>query len=90
MEVILTMLLPGALFFGVLSALIGARKGEPVLGFFAGFFFGPLGMLFAIFSKGNRVNCPHCMTAKDPRALICPSCGRDHYEEVGKRSKRRR
>ena len=67
---------------GVIAGYIGERKGEGALSFVAGFLFGPFGMIAALLSKGNLVECPHCRSWIDPKASACPRCGRDVPETV--------
>lgn len=65
------------LIFGVVTASVGSPKGEAILGFFVGFFFGPLGLIAECFSKGNRKPCPFCRELTNPKAAVCPHCQRD-------------
>jgi hypothetical protein len=58
----------------VIAAAIGGRKGEAGSGFLIGLVFGPLGILFALLSSGNRVPCPHCKEMIHKKAKICPQC----------------
>lgn len=57
---------------------IGRKRGESrveaIGGFVIGFLLGPIGVLLALASKGNRINCPFCKQLIDPTALICPHC----------------
>jgi hypothetical protein len=62
------------LFFGIVAALIGQRKGEGCLGFIVGVLFGPFGLLFVIFSSGNRMACSACREKIHKDASICPHC----------------
>ena len=57
-----------------ISASIGAKKGEGISGFFIGLFFGPLGILIALFSKGNRIACGSCKELINKDASKCPKC----------------
>jgi hypothetical protein len=59
---------------GIIAALIGSPKGESGSGFLAGFLLGPLGIIFALFSKGNQVTCPRCQKQIHQKATICPYC----------------
>ena len=38
---------------------------------------GPIGVLTAIISKGNRVKCPYCKGYVDRKAVKCPHCQSD-------------
>ena len=62
------------ILFGVARAMIGARKGEPIVGFILGIFLGPIGLLIVALSKGNRQDCPFCRELIRPGATICPHC----------------
>lgn len=64
----------GWLLCAVICAIIGSKKGEIVSGFIAGAFLGPLGILLALGSKGNRKTCPFCRTQIHKEATICPEC----------------
>ncbi len=39
---------------GIIAAAIGSSKGEGFVGFIIGFILGPLGIIAAILSSGNR------------------------------------
>lgn len=56
------------------AAVIGSRKGEPVSGFIFGAILGPLGVLFALGSSGNRKPCPACREKIHKKAKVCPHC----------------
>lgn len=62
---------------GVIAAMIGARKGEALMAFIAGAIFGPFGIIFALLSKGNRMNCPFCKELMHKEATVCPHCQRE-------------
>ncbi len=57
-----------------LSAIVGARKGELWAAAVSGLFFGPLGIVFAILSRGNRVSCPFCKESIHEEATVCLHC----------------
>jgi DNA-directed RNA polymerase subunit RPC12/RpoP len=59
---------------GLVAAAIGSRKGEGCLGFVCGLLLGPLGVVVAVLSKGNRVECPYCYEQINRKARICPFC----------------
>lgn len=63
--------------FGIVAAIIGAQKGQGCLGFIAGFLLGPFGLIIMIFTKGNRVACPHCKELIRKDATVCPHCQRE-------------
>lgn len=60
--------------FGTIAGIVGARKGEAVLGFIVGFFLGPIGLLFVIASKGKRSSCPFCRELVQEDATVCKHC----------------
>lgn len=62
------------LICAVIAAAIGGSKGEAGSGFLIGLVFGPLGVLFALLSSGNRVPCPHCKERMQKGAKVCPHC----------------
>jgi hypothetical protein len=62
---------------GVVAAMIGAKKGEPVSAFLVGVLLGPFGILAALLSKGNRKTCPFCRESIHKDATVCPRCQRD-------------
>lgn len=61
-------------FFAVVAGVIGAQKGEPVKAALVGFFFGPLGVILALLSSGDRRPCPQCRESINREATICPRC----------------
>lgn len=62
---------------GIVAAMIGQGKGEGCLSFFLGVLLGPFGILIAIFSKGNRKQCPACKEFIHKEAVKCPKCQTD-------------
>jgi hypothetical protein len=62
------------LLFGFAAGIIGSKKGRGCLGFIAGVIFGPFGLLYAIYSTGNRKSCHFCKELIHEDALICPKC----------------
>jgi len=62
------------MFCGIVSAMVGAKKGEGCLGFILGMFLGPFGILFALLSKGNRKTCPFCKEMIHQDASVCSHC----------------
>ena len=57
-----------------IASAIGSRKGEAGLGFVIGAILGPLGVIFALASRGDSVPCPHCREPVRKKASICPHC----------------
>lgn len=77
----------GWLFCGLVTAIIGSRKGEGCAGFFFGILLGPFGILFAIYSRGNREECPFCKELIHNEAVTCPHCQKSlHRTEVIKKT----
>jgi hypothetical protein len=62
------------LIFGIVSAWIGAKKGQGGTTFVIGVLLGPLGLLVAVLSKGNRRKCPLCRELMHRDATVCPHC----------------
>src|SRR4030067_1737039 len=62
---------------GIVAAIIGSRKGAGCSSFIVGLILGPLGIVVAIFMKGNRRQCPSCREYIDPTATKCPKCQED-------------
>ena len=58
----------------IIAAAIGGKKGEAGSGFLIGLVFGPIGVLFALLSTGNRKPCPFCKEQINKKAEICPHC----------------
>lgn len=69
MEIVL-----GWFICAVISAAIGSSKGETVSAFIMGIILGPLGILVALLSSGNRIPCPACREKIHKKAAICPHC----------------
>lgn len=65
------------LLCGAIAGAIGNAKGEGGLGCLTGLIFGPFGILFAIISSGDRVNCPFCQEKIKKKATVCPHCRKD-------------
>lgn len=74
---VLVLIISSGLICGIISSSIASRKGEPIGGFLVGFFFGPLGILVSLLSKGNRKTCPHCKEMVMVDANACPHCQRE-------------
>jgi len=62
---------------GVIAGMIGSKKGEGPGAFFIGILFGPLGILFALVSSGNRKKCPACKELIHKEATRCPHCQKE-------------
>jgi hypothetical protein len=62
---------------GIAGAVIGANKNAGCAGFTLGFLLGPIGLLIAIFMKGDRLPCPACREYISTSATKCPKCGSD-------------
>lgn len=58
----------------IVATYIGSRKGEGCIGFIIGLLFGPLGIVFALLSKGERRTCPSCKELIHKDANVCPQC----------------
>lgn len=87
MELVLTILMFN-FPFALIGALVGSRKGETGTGFIVGGLFGIFGLLFVIFSRGNRKTCPHCRSYVHREATACHKCGRDFYARVAREKMR--
>lgn len=59
---------------GAIAGVIGESKGEGALSFVAGMLLGPIGIIGALASRGNKVQCHACRSWIDPKATICPYC----------------
>ena len=70
-------LLIAAALFGIIGAMISSRKGEWGTGFLLGFLLGPIGVLLALFMRGNRKECCHCRALIHKLATVCSHCGRE-------------
>lgn len=67
---------------GIVSGLIGLRKGEGLAGFLSGVVFGPYGIILTLFSKMTRRRCPECDRLVHKRAPSCPHCGHDFVADA--------
>jgi len=62
----------------LISAVIGAKKGNPIGGAFLGLVLGPLGAIIVLLSGDrNRVACPYCAEKIMKTAKICPHCHKE-------------
>ena len=80
-----------SLIMGFVASSIYSSKGRnPVSGFIAGFLFGPLGIMFALFlsldgdalihqriKQGELKLCPYCAEPIRAQAVICKHCNSD-------------
>jgi hypothetical protein len=65
------------LICGIISAIIGSKKGAGCSGFIIGILLGPFGIIIALITKGNRRTCPYCKELINKEAIVCPRCQRD-------------
>ena len=63
--------------FGIAAAIVQSQKGSGCFGFLLVLLLGPIGLVIAIVSKGNRVQCPSCRELIDPAASRCPHCQKE-------------
>ncbi|NLN77115.1 MAG: hypothetical protein GX139_12520 [Armatimonadetes bacterium] len=66
-----------AVFWGRIAYEIGKKKGEGTTACIGGVLLGPIGVLMAVVSKGDRATCPFCKSLIDPAASVCSHCQRD-------------
>lgn len=71
---LMPVLVVSSIVCGVIGGYIGSTKGEAIYGVVLGILFGPLGILLAFVSRGNRTQCEACRSWLDPGASICPHC----------------
>jgi hypothetical protein len=63
--------------FGAIAATIYSNKSRSgCWGFIVGFLLGPLGIIYALIIKDNKVifRCPICKGEIEPDAQVCPHC----------------
>jgi hypothetical protein len=63
-----------SLVFGLIGSVVGQRKDASFAGFVLGALFGPFGILFALLSRGNLRQCPHCQSWVSKKASVCRHC----------------
>lgn len=61
----------------VIAAAIGSKKNEAGSGCLLGLILGPLGILAALMSTGDRRPCPFCRELVHKEAVLCPHCRKD-------------
>lgn len=69
------------LLFGFVAGIIGHNKGVGGIAFAIGFLLGPFGLLIVIFMRGERKQCPYCMSLIHISASICPKCHKEQYPQ---------
>lgn len=69
---------------GIVGWMIGSRKGMPVASLLIVLLFGPIGIVVALLSKGNRVPCPSCRELIHADATVCPHCRRPHIPSTAR------
>ena len=62
---------------GVIGAMIGSGKGEAFSSGCLGLLLGPIGIIIALVSSGNRIKCPLCKGVIPKDAAICMHCRSD-------------
>ncbi|MUL01709.1 hypothetical protein GNP89_05710 [Aliivibrio fischeri] len=63
------------LFFFLLTAFIGYRKGHLIAGILLGYVLGPVGLCLILLSKNRmKLTCPHCHTLIHKDSYFCPNC----------------
>jgi hypothetical protein len=61
-----------------ISAVVGAKRGNPLGGTFLGVVLGPIGLLIVLLSEDKyRVPCPFCAEKIQKKAKICPFCRKE-------------
>jgi len=61
--------------------MIGSKKGEGCGGFVIGVLFGPLGILLAFVSSGNRKARSFCKELIHKDSIVCPHFQREVAKE---------
>ncbi len=57
-----------------IASQVGARKGMAGAGFVQGLMLGPLGIVAALVSRGDRKECPYCRELVHSQATVCSHC----------------
>lgn len=58
----------------IATIIVGSKKGEGCISVITGFFFGPVALIFAVASSGNKIKCSYCKELIEKDAVICPHC----------------
>ena len=67
-----------AIFFAIVCGKWATAWDRPFWSWFvAGFFAGPIPLLFLFFSKPSTIPCPSCRSLIPKAALVCSKCQRD-------------
>lgn len=67
--------LVGMLVLGIVGAFVGDTRGRQALGFWLGFFLGPIGIIIVALLSDERFKCPDCGGAVVPGKPRCKNCG---------------
>lgn len=70
------------LLFGIISGIIGSRKGIGCSSVVWGGLLGPFGILLALVRAGTQVTCPYCCELVKKEARVCKHCGKDLINNV--------
>ena len=66
-----------------ISAVVGAKRANPLGEIFLGVILGPLGLLIVLMSEDkNRVPCQFCAEKIQKKAKICPFCQKELAESI--------
>lgn len=65
----------GFVLSGIIGKYCGAPKGNQRVGFWLGFFLGPLGWILAALIGPSGPKCPACGAGTVPGARKCCHCG---------------
>ena len=61
----------------IVASSIGSKKGEGLGGFLFGVLLGPIGVILALLSSGNRKPCKFCKELMHKDAVVCPHCQKE-------------
>jgi len=56
------------------ATILGAQKGNTLVGLVLGMLLGPLGLLLVALAKDNKRECPQCRERIHREANVCPHC----------------
>ena len=62
----------------IATIIISSKKGEGCVSVFSGLLFGPIALIVAIVSKGNKDNCQYCRELINRKAIVCPFCQKEN------------